>query len=319
MGKLIDMTGKKFGKLTVKYRDPEPHTKPYWICQCECGNELSVYGTNLRNGTTTQCKQCAYQKRTETIFGETYNYLLNHKFGHLSVLEKDNSKPSGAGRNVYWKCKCDCGKYVSVATADLLNEKKTVCNLASCQYSNSITYEDLTHKNFGDLYVIERDRIEENKHSSRMTYWKCQCKCGNISSYSRNSLIRGKYACDICSKGKSIGEKNIESILIENNILYQKQVTFPQLKGVNGGYCKFDFCIYNNENQIQRIIEFDGEFHYDINNGIWNSETVKQNDIIKNDFCKNNNIPLVRIPYWERNKITLDMIMGEQYLINMEE
>ena len=52
MGKLIDMTGKKFGKLTVKYRDPKPHAKPYWICQCECGNEFSVYGTNLRNGTT---------------------------------------------------------------------------------------------------------------------------------------------------------------------------------------------------------------------------------------------------------------------------
>ena len=31
MGKLIDMTGKKFGKLTVKYRDPKPHAKPYLI------------------------------------------------------------------------------------------------------------------------------------------------------------------------------------------------------------------------------------------------------------------------------------------------
>ena len=99
----------------------------------------------------------------------------------------------------------------------------------------------------------------------------------------------------------------------------KRKILFPQLKGINNGYCKFDFCIYNSENQIQRIVEFDGEFHYDINNGIWNSETVKQNDIIKNNFCKNNNIPLVRIPYWERNKITLDMIMGEQYLIKTED
>ena len=52
---------------------------------------------------------------------------------------------------------------VSVLTTDLLNGHKTVCNLVSCEYSNSITYEDLTHKNFGDLYVIERDKIEENK------------------------------------------------------------------------------------------------------------------------------------------------------------
>ena len=33
------------------------------------------------------------------------------------------------------------------------------------------------------------------------------------------------------------------------------------------------------------------------------------------DYCKNNNIQLVRIPYWERGKITLEMILGDEYLI----
>ena len=75
--------------------------------------------------------------------------------------------------------------------------------------------------------------------------------------------------------------------------------------------------LYNDTNTIIRIIEFDGEFHY-INSNIWNSQTVKDNDIIKNNYCNKNNIPLVRIPYWERDKITLDMIMGDQYLCKIE-
>lgn len=42
---------------------------------------------------------------------------------------------------------------------------------------------------------------------------------------------------------------------------------------------------------------------------------TKNNDIIKNKYSKDNNIPLVRIPYWERNKMTLEMLLGKEYLI----
>ena len=89
------------------------------------------------------------------------------------------------------------------------------------------------------------------------------------------------------------------------------------MKGVHDGSPRFDFVLYNDTNTIIRIIEFDGEFHY-IDSNIWNSQTVKDNDIIKNNYCNKNNIPLVRIPYWERDKITLDMIMGDQYLCKTE-
>lgn len=55
----IDMTGQKIGKLTVLYRDnSKPQGKnnlAYWICQCECGNIVSVRGTHLREGKTLSC------------------------------------------------------------------------------------------------------------------------------------------------------------------------------------------------------------------------------------------------------------------------
>ena len=54
------------------------------------------------------------------------------------------------------------------------------------------------------------------------------------------------------------------------------------------------------------LIEFDGEQHYK-EKETWGGkealEEVKENDRIKDEYCKNNNIPLVRIPYWELSTI----------------
>ena len=60
MSKLIDLTGKKFGRLTVLERHGTWHapcgqTDPLWLCRCECGVELLVRGISLRSGNTRSC------------------------------------------------------------------------------------------------------------------------------------------------------------------------------------------------------------------------------------------------------------------------
>lgn len=81
---------------------------------------------------------------------------------------------------------------------------------------------------------------------------------------------------------------------------------------------RFDFAIFDSNNILLRLIEFDGEQHYRYSGG-WNNKAnflkCKQHDQEKNEYAKSHNIPLVRIPYWEKDKITLDMIIGDQYLI----
>lgn len=60
MGKLIDLTGKKFGRLVVIKR-VENHISPdgsvfaQWLCECDCGNSVVVFSRNLRNGNTKSC------------------------------------------------------------------------------------------------------------------------------------------------------------------------------------------------------------------------------------------------------------------------
>ena len=79
---LIDMTGQRFGRLTVLERAENYQydtgcgwysTKAVWLCRCDCGNEAFVIGSNLRKGATRSCgclraeklKERARRKRDE--------------------------------------------------------------------------------------------------------------------------------------------------------------------------------------------------------------------------------------------------------------
>ena len=59
---LKDLTGKKFGKLTVIKRNLSYATEnnivskhPYWDCVCDCGGKITVLGTSLTQGLTSSC------------------------------------------------------------------------------------------------------------------------------------------------------------------------------------------------------------------------------------------------------------------------
>ena len=62
---------------------------------------------------------------------------------------------------------------------------------------------------------------------------------------------------------------------------------------------RFDFGVYNDNNELLYLIEFDGEQHFNVTGG-WNNEQAhedtKRRDAIKNHYCLIKNIPLIRIP-----------------------
>lgn len=59
MGMLVDLTGKRFGRLVVlrldEMRGNKHRTNAVWRCRCDCGNEKVAYSMNLRRGSTTSC------------------------------------------------------------------------------------------------------------------------------------------------------------------------------------------------------------------------------------------------------------------------
>ena len=64
--RLIDLTGKRFGRLTVLRRDTYTAEEPYWVCECDCGEIASVAGYNLRKGLTRSCGCLRREKTAET-------------------------------------------------------------------------------------------------------------------------------------------------------------------------------------------------------------------------------------------------------------
>lgn len=80
MGKLIDLTGKKFGKLTViKKNGSSRNYISMWLCRCECGNEVVIRSDHLRNGSSKSCGcfQREKSKEANTKHGCCYERVYN--------------------------------------------------------------------------------------------------------------------------------------------------------------------------------------------------------------------------------------------------
>ena len=229
--------------------------------------------------------------------------LIGQRFGHLTVIEDTGKR---LHRSIIWKCRCDCGNEHEVTSNNLNGGQVNSCGKQDCPYHR--TFENLKGQRFGKLIAMYPTSMKDCSHM----YWVCQCDCGNQHEVSSNNLKRGSTQSCGCIAA-SIGEMNIKKILEDNNIEYKEQITFDDLKNIKP--LRYDFGIYEN-GELVRLIEFDGIQHFEEQSYFTHNLTsTKNNDIIKNRYSKNNNIPLVRIPYWERDKMTLDMLLGEEYLV----
>lgn len=259
MAKAIDLTGQKFGKLTVIERDydyaKEHNLKQkivHWRCQCDCGNYITVSSQSLRAGSTIQCSLCKSGNE------------IGKRYGRLIVLGPAEKKSKGSSS---WLCQCDCGKQTIVHAWDLRSGRTTSCG---CYFQEVIRNKTLVHN--------------------------------------------------------SMSEQEVETfnLLARNNInfLYDEPF-FEDLHSINKGICRYDFIILDENKKPIRLIEIDGQQHFkeiklfDKKPGDFEKRLI--NDNIKNKYAVDHNIPLVRIPYTEKNKMSLELIFSDKYLITSED
>lgn len=114
-----------------------------------------------------------------------------------------------------------------------------------------------------------------------------------------NEFLKGT-RCPYCYISK--GEDKIRQFLIHNNIIFETQYRIKECR--NKLPLPFDFAIFEDKDKtkLSMLIEYDGIQHFNIDG--WNNckekyEQTKHNDFIKNEYCKNHNIQLLRIPYWD--------------------
>lgn len=125
-------------------------------------------------------------------------------------------------------------------------------------------------------------------------------ECGKSFSMTPSSFLTGS-RCLMCKSSK--GEKKIRDFLINNSIKFDSEVRFDDCR--NKLPLPFDFGILNEDGDYFLLIEYDGIQHFKPTGRVTKDilkETQKR-DEIKNKYCKDNGIPLLRIPYWDYDNI----------------
>lgn len=229
--------------------------------------------------------------------------LTGMEVGRLTVLGRDVSKPSGAGKSVYWLCQCECGNITSVRMDKLRKGEIRSCGCLSKEIRTNMFLKDLSNQDFGYLHVFKRD-MSKPTGSGCFAYWICKCRCGNMVSVRGDHLRDG--TTQSCGCLNSAGELLISTILQENNISYTTQYSFPDLKG-DYNALRFDFAIFNDDKTLSHLIEYQGEQHYKPwgNEGIERFNKRIEYDNKKVEYCKSNNIPLIIIPF-DKTEIKLE-------------
>lgn len=104
MRKQIDITGQQFGRLRVIRPAEFGDTNEYWLCMCECGNEVVRTKSALLKGTTESCGCLRKERQREKQCTTPYD-ITGMRFGHLTAM-KDHYTSSWY---TYWRFRCDCG------------------------------------------------------------------------------------------------------------------------------------------------------------------------------------------------------------------
>ena len=288
MPPLKNLTGKKFGSLTVIKRAPNEGKKVVWECECICGNIVTVRSDYLTIGKT---KTCGYCGEHPTKFID----ITGQRFGKLIALEKLSYKDKQ--NIILYKCKCDCGAIIEARSTSLRYGSTASCGSAECRGVK----KNIIGERFGKLVVIKESPYKSPHHLN--VYWECLCDCGNVSIVNGSNLRSGRTQSCGCLASK--GELKINKILNANKIKYESQKTFNNCRFNSNRMARFDFYI----SEFNYLIEYDGKQHFepfgydkDLNKFI----TTQEHDQFKNQWCKDNNIPLIRIPYTKLDTLCIE-------------
>lgn len=158
MTKLDNLTGQRFGRLTVIERAPKLGKNTAWLCVCDCGEYKAVPAYRLKSGETTSCG-CANRIK-QIAAGQRFGALVT-----LCVTTKPNS------RKRYWLCRCDCGNLKYIPEYCLQTGQTHSCG---CQKSQLISLRFKRHGETGtrlfNVWSSMKQRCSDPNHASYRYY-----------------------------------------------------------------------------------------------------------------------------------------------------
>lgn len=110
----------------------------------------------------------------------------------------------------------------------------------------------------------------------------------------------------------SRGEIKIEEVLTEAGLIFKEEYSFPDLISSNGRPLRFDFAVFDDDNDLDFLIEYQGAQHYVPKSkfgGMSGLRKQQYNDMKKREYCQKHDIRLIEIPYVDEGRINYDYIM----------
>lgn len=233
---------------------------------------------------TARKTQKEFEREVYDLVGDEYTFIDNYKNTDTKIRVRHN----------------DCGHVYSTKPDNFFLGNRC----PSCRYENlSIKtrktqekFEEEVYELVGNEYVV----IGRYTGNHKKVEFK-HVECGNIYETTPDILLRGS-RCPICSETK--GEKRVSTHLSRLGLSYKTQQTFSDLK--DSSFLRYDFSIRDSQGEVTHLIEYDGQHHFysiDFFGGNKYFASIQRKDKMKNDYAKDNNIPLLRIPYWDFENI----------------
>lgn len=242
-----DLTGMRFGKLTVSFRNPRLEGRYCtWNCQCDCGGQIVVNTKRLTRGTVTNCG-CI--PKTNRRRGPAPADLTGKVFGSLTVMERAEKK----GQRTAWLCRCECGKDLIVTAQDLRKGHTKSCG---CKAHDAPYYRDLTGQRIGYLTAMKKTDHRDYKGS---VIWQCLCDCGKSVLYSSDSLLHGKIkSCGCYRENELCGKINDTLHRVDGTCIERLNLKKARSDNKSGhiGIQMVD------ENHYRALIGFQGKRYY---------------------------------------------------------
>lgn len=268
--------GNRFDYSKINYVNND--TKILIHCNI-CSND---FWQRPRNHLNT--KGCPYCSKRKQYTSEEFRNLVESKFPNKYDLSKTNYL--NCKTKIIVGCKI-CNNFYEVFPDNLLDGHS--CPI--CYGNKKLTTEEFVEKSkeaHGDNYDYS-----EVKYINATTKVKIKCnKCNNYFEQMPYAHYNGE-GCPYCIKSR--GEEQIEKILKENHILYFREYRFFDCKFKNT--LPFDFYLPT----LNKVIEFQGAQHYDFNTFFHKSlddfKEQQQRDLIKENYCKKNNIDYLAISF----------------------
>lgn len=290
-------------RFYVKANDlPEgSHKKVAVVCD-GCGREMlkSYYDYNkTKDKSLDLCRSC----QTKHWRSKEMSELAKIKFEQLRkfcyeknyTLLTNESEYSGAHMSIKYICSKH-GVQIQPLDNMLHGHECYYCSYEKRGLNQRYTFKqvkEIIESVNGNILLNPEDYIGIAKSNLRI---RCGICCNVYVTNLDHYINQNQTRCRHCSYSESLGEFYIRKFFEKHNVRFEQEKRFADCKDKKT--LPFDFYLpdYN------MCVEFDGQIHYS-EIGYGNHDITVVHDKIKNDYCKFNNIKLLRIPYYEGNNI----------------